>query len=120
MLALEKDLAKSGAVQNPDLIACLQTAAKEILWPAGDEGIHSEVELALSTFIDTLRKRGVNVTLTDPEIRSMARTAITKHEMILPENALTVRQAVFTKRWMQSRGLVPCEVDKNKGEIAFM
>jgi hypothetical protein len=95
-------------------------AGRDELWPAGDEGIHSEVELALNTFIDTLRKRGVNVTLTDPEIRSMARTAITKHEMILPENALTVRQAVFTKRWMQSRGLVPCEVDKNKGEIAFM
>ena len=108
-------------MQNPDLIqrAC-RLLQKKSSGQQGTRGIHSEVELALSTFIDTLRKRGVNTTLTDPKIRSMARTAITKHEMILPENALTVRQAVFTKRWMQLRGLVPCEVDKNKGEIAFM
>ena len=31
-----------------------------------------------------------------------------------------MRQANHTRRWMQTRGLVACEVDKNKGEIAWM
>ena len=120
VICLGKDLARCGAIKNPDLTTTLSTAAKDVVHPEGDIGIRQDVRQALRDFTAELQKRGIQADITEGEIFQLAENAITAGAVPVPEGGITMRQANHTRRWMQTRGLVACEVDKNKGEIAWM
>ena len=102
----------------------LRCNAKDVLWPgADDDGAQAEVTDALRHFRSRLQSMGCSFERTpnDDDLSDLARTCILPNaRRPIPDGAATVRDAVFTRKWMETRGLIGVEVDKNAGDVGWM
>ena len=107
----------------PDVRTVLSLNSKDTLWPHGDEGVALEIVRGLCSFINRLASLGVypRSRVDDTELLLSAESCTREQVWSIPtDRAASVKQALFCRRWLQRKGLLGTEVDKNRGDIGWV